>query len=334
MALEDFLDNSHKLTDYDHLQELSFVSSEKELLEYIDKFIKGKIKKGNSTGFKELDDYYLLKEGEFDIWLGHDNVGKSILLWFLAVVANYLHGWKAIIKSSENKTGTIYRRMIEFRYMKPYNRLEVSERNEAHKWFIENFTLLNNKDIPTAVKLIDYIYEIQKRREHKMGIIDPYNSLPLDKGLLSGISTHEYHYEIASKIRLLCDSTGMNLHLNTHAVTEALRNRHADKDEVLGFNVGGMAKPPHKADAEGGGKWANRADNFITVHRYVQHPELKNKTLLFVRKIKETETGGQPTLFDPVSLTLKENSFFDALGTNPFTKKITKTDNYSDQLRF
>ena len=60
------------------------------------------------------------------------------------------------------------------------------------------------------------------------------------------------------------------------------------------------------ADVEGGGKWGNRADDVITVHRYTQHPDRWMISDIHVRKVKETETGGRPTNMDsPISMRMQ-----------------------------
>ena len=46
------------------------------------------------------------------------------------------------------------------------------------------------------------------------------------------------------------------------------------------------------ADVEGGGKWGNRADDVISIHRYTQHPTRWMVSDIHVVKVKETETGG------------------------------------------
>ena len=57
------------------------------------------------------------------------------------------------------------------------------------------------------------------------------------------------------------------------------------------------------ADVEGGGKWGNRADDVVSIHRYTQHPERWMYSDIHVVKVKETETGGRPTPLDsPISM--------------------------------
>ena len=59
----------------------------------------------------------------------------------------------------------------------------------------------------------------------------------------------------------------------------------------------GYVVAPQAPDTEGGGKFVNRADNFLTFHRKVNHdePNMKRTMEFHVRKIRETETGGEPT---------------------------------------
>ena len=75
-----------------------------------------------------------------------------------------------------------------------------------------------------------------------------------------------------------------------HAVTEAQRRKGDD----------GLPIAPFAEDTEGGGKFVNRADCFITVHRKVQSPDhnIRKMSEFHVRKVREVETGGQPTPFD------------------------------------
>jgi len=72
-----------------------------------------------------------------------------------------------------------------------------------------------------------------------------------------------------------------------HAVTEAQRRKGDD----------GLPIAPYAEDTEGGGKFVNRADCFLTIHRKVQAPDPHTRKMseLHVRKVREVETGGEPT---------------------------------------
>jgi hypothetical protein len=105
-------------------------------------------------------------------------------------------------------------------------------------------------------------------------------------------------------MRSFCKKNNLAIYLNCHAVTEALRKVHKDGPYA------GYLMAPNKADTEGGGKFSNRADDFLTIHRHTQHPSDFNITEIHVRKIKETETGGRPTLKDdPVKFKMERGIY-------------------------
>ncbi len=86
-----------------------------------------------------------------------------------------------------------------------------------------------------------------------------------------------------------------------------------------------MACPvaPYAEDTEGGGKFVNRADCFMTIHRKVQAPDhnIKKTTELHIRKVRETETGGMPTpIDDPITFTM--NTSHTAFRINTTGKEL------------
>jgi hypothetical protein len=160
---------------------------------------------------------------------------------------------------------------------------------KAHFTFIKSEDeLYNYKDIMLMTK------KLQKRKKYNALLIDPYNALKIELTNTSKLSTHEYHYEAISEIKQYVRNTGTSVYINTHAVTGASRLRSEDRKTT---------PAPQKADVEGGQKWANKADDFLTIHRHVQDPENWMVTEIHVRKIKETETGGKTTAHnDPVRI--------------------------------
>ena len=74
-----------------------------------------------------LDTHFLFKEGNLVIVNGLDNVGKSTIIWYLSILSCVLHGWKWLIFSSENKIGSIRRKLIEFFHCEPINSMDEKE---------------------------------------------------------------------------------------------------------------------------------------------------------------------------------------------------------------
>ena len=280
-------------------EDYSFIAKREHYDPYLTSLRNGTFQMGLTTGFKTLDKHFLFKPGNLVVVNGHDNVGKSVVIWYLALLSNLLHGWKWIVFSSENSVGSFMRKMIEYYWCEPLSKLSDHQYRKAYEYIEQHFTIIradedlyNYKDILTMAKKI-------LAMEHHQGLlIDPYNSLKIGLAGNSKFSTHDYHYEALSEIKLFNLQNNIASYINCHAVTNALRQKDSD----------GFPAAPLKADTEGGGKFANKADDFITIHRKLQHPSEWMVSELHIRKIKETETGGRVTTFqDPVRLCMVEN---------------------------
>jgi hypothetical protein len=275
-------------------EDFSFLATRKHYLNYLTQWREGTFKLGLTTGFPRLDQFFRFKENNLVVINGHDNVGKSVVVWYLALISSLFHGWKWIIFSSENSVGSVYRKLIEFYWCKEIKAMTEEEYETALDYIEENFAIIisdeelyNYKDILVMTQKI-----LTKGKYHGL-LIDPYNSLKIDLGTHSKLSTHEYHYEALSEIKLFGKINELAIYVNCHAVTNALRQKDSD----------GMASAPQKADTEGGGKFAAKADDFLTIHRKTQHQDDWNVTEIHIRKIKETETGGRISPFDaPIKL--------------------------------
>ena len=154
---------------------------------------------------------------------------------------------------------------------------------------------------------------IKKGWEYQGLMIDPYNSMIKDKTISKNLNGHEYDYFATSEMRVFCKSTGVSIWLNTHASTEALRKKHSDRHDYSGHPI-----PPMASDVEGGGKFVNRADDFLVIHRYIHHPTEWMYSMIHIRKVKDVDTGGRPTSMDcPIKLrSVINNVGFEINGKN------------------
>jgi hypothetical protein len=276
--------------------DFSFLAKPEDYEEYLQQVIDGTLPMGLTTGCPSLDEHFLLKEGNFVMVNGTDNVGKTKFIWYLQLLAAMYHGWQGVIFASENTLGSFMRAMIQFYWGKQLARNSNWGMSETEykiaKQFVESHflqikaqeDLFNYKDILNMIKKVKNKYP---KFNHAM--IDPYNSLKIDLSGYSKLNTHEYHYEALSELKAYGHQNKFGFFINHHAVTAAARAKDGEKKYPLA---------PNKADTEGGVKTANKADDFLTIHRITQHPTDWMITEVHVRKIKETETGGRPTSLD------------------------------------
>lgn len=289
---------------------LSYIVSDEEMEADMKMWRSGNFPKGLPWGM-ELDNFHLLKRGQFNIMNGHDNVGKTTLMWWLATVSACLHGWKWLIFSSENKHSTVKKRVIEFYWGADITQINEAQYKTAAKFFTDHFWVLRNTESYTYVDLLNAAVNTLKIWKFDGMLIDPYNSLVRETNG-GKISTHDYDYEAASVMQTFMAANDVTVYLNCHAISYAARQKDTD----------GNPAAPMKADTEGGSKWGAKAHDFLTAHRLVYDDLDWRKMQVHVRKVKETETGGKCTpLNEPVILEMFGHfGFTDKYGIDPIAK--------------
>ncbi|MAG50030.1 hypothetical protein CL621_00110, partial [archaeon] len=276
--------------------------------------------------------------GTFNVILGHANVGKTywVLWYFLALAIK--HNIRFLIFSSENTVGGLKRNLMQLLAQKKLEEFTEHDywkfKTQIEGWFkfIDTDHLYSYKDLLKTFE--------DNLNDFDCCLIDPYNSLVRATGM-SG-NQHEIDYQVASEFRIFCRLNNKTLYVNAHASTEALRKTYHKDHDLSGYPI-----PPNASDIEGGGKWVNRADDFIVIHRLTQHPQNWMNTEIHVKKVKESETGGTPTFMDePVKFRLwggckflcnnEQGEEVDVLSGNPQEELSNKTleDARDDQVPF
>jgi hypothetical protein len=111
--------------------------------------------------------------------------------------------------------------------------------------------------------------------------------------------SYSSNYDVLNDLKQFT-KTGKSIYVNAHP-SSASGRRSAIYPEK--HDWAGHVMPPLKSDIEGGKAFANKADDFLVVHRLTQHTNLWNYTMVEVVKVKDTDTGGKPTLLnEPILL--------------------------------
>jgi len=300
MPIRDLMNEEEKIERELEIKkmDMSFVSSDDDDMKWISDFADGKIQVGLTTGLDELDKYYLYKK-DFTIINGHSNIGKTTFALYLMVNSAIRHDWKWVVYTAENKTASVKMKLMQMAGDMDIKQMTYDQRKIAYKWVNKHFTVISNKDVYSYVDLVLFCDKVMSQQKVDGFFIDPYNALKIEMTNNRNVGTHEYHYEAASEFLTYSNRKNIAVWLNTHAVTEAQRMKGPD----------GLSIAPFAEQTEGGGKFINRSDNFFTFHRKIQHPEydMRRTVEWHVRKIRETETGGQPTPYDePMRLMMNQ----------------------------
>lgn len=270
-----------------------FLASNSEMDEYERSVINGTLEMGLPTGLNGLDRYWVLKKNHLVFFGGIDNVGKSVLVWYLSVLAAMNHGWKIAIYSAENSDGQVRQRLKELYIGKPLVEMNSEELMRAGKFVEEYFRIFTSKkNWSWEDFLIRAEITFDEGFEFDVLIAEPWNAMEM--------SNDNMYFQDVKSLNLLrvFKENYASVWIADHASTSAARN----KDDE------GYVKVPWKSDISSGQIKANKTDDFIMVHRRVNHPTDWKFTELHVMKIKVTETGGQHTP--------KDDPFLICMNTN------------------
>lgn len=247
---------------------------------YLKDYSEGLIPMGKKLGCM-LDDNLVHKSGQFNIILGHDNVGKTYFIeWYFLALAT-IYGMKFTLFMDENYQGKVMRDLIQMYYGRKYMDLHYKEIRRAEMKLETLFKFVDNTKRYTPEHLLNVFGESNTDNY----LIDPYNALDTPMGYGS-------NYEVLNKLKMFSKNDNKTIYVNAHP-SSASGRRSAVYPEKHPWN--GHVMPPLKSDIEGGKAFANKADDFLVVHRMTQHPDLWMSTMVEVVKIKDTDTGGKPT---------------------------------------
>lgn len=295
-----------KLNDGD----MSFISSDDVDFDWIEEYVDGNIPLGLSTGNSFVDEHFVFKK-EFVMINGHSNIGKTTFALWMMVASAMNHDWRWVIYSSENRTAAVKMKLMTFALNKKLTSTTFQERKAARKWVEDHFIVIDNSKTYSYMDIILFCEKVHRQQPIDGLFVDPYNSLKIEMSAGRGVGPHEYHYEAASEFLTFSNNMDVAVWVNAHSITESQRRKGDD----------GLQIAPYAEDTEHGGKWVNRADCFITLHRKIQHPDVLQRRCIemHVRKVREVDTGGKPTPFlEPLMFEFNSTqSGFGLMGPQP-----------------
>ena len=256
--------------------------------QYLTDLTDGKIPMGLGLGC-ELDLHLRFKFQQLNFFLGHDNVGKSYFMkWYFLALATQ-HGLTFTLFMDEDYHGRVMRDLIQMYTAKDYRALTHKEVRRAEMKIESLFKFIDNSKRYEPKELTDIFLESKT----DVLLIDPWNSMKTDL-------SYGTNYEVLNDLKMITKNENKTIYANLHPHSASGRQGAVyPKDHQWS----GQVRLPMKSDAEGGKPFANKADDFVVVHRLTSHPDLWKMTMLEVVKVKDTDTGGKPTLFEtPIML--------------------------------
>jgi twinkle protein len=254
------------------------------------------LRKGYSTGFNSLDEYYTVVPGQWTIVTGIPGHGKSNILDGIMVNLAKDDDWRFGIFSPENQPiARHFASIMEKYHEAPFDigrpgRITEEQKENGKKWLKEHFSIiLPDEDDNWS---IDGVLELAKVLVYRKGmkglVIDPWNEL--DHSRPSNQTETEYVSSVLTKIRQFARNYDVHVWLVAHPA-----KLYKDKD--------GKYPVPTPYDISGSAHYRNKADNAITAWRNVGHDD-QTVADIHIQKIRFKEVGkvGLCSLrFDPIS---------------------------------
>lgn len=240
------------------------------------------LRRGASTGWLSVDQYYTVKVGEMTIVTGIPGSGKSNFLDDMAVNLAKEPGWTFSVFSPENwpvqrHLSTLLEKVVKkpFRQLRHFDRMTKEEMKEGLGWINDHFHFIIPKEEMLSVETILKKARATILRYGVKGIIiDPWNEI--EHEMRPGEREDQYISRALTQIRRFARFNGVHIWVVAHP-----KNQQKDKDT-------GDYKAPTMYEISGGAHWRNKADNGICVHR----PDMTTPLVeIYVQKIRFREVG-------------------------------------------
>ncbi len=243
-------------------------------------------KRGETTGFPDLDVHFTWRTGEVTLISGLANSGKSALLHQLRLIRAKLHAKKTIFFSPESYPAKdFYREFMEMYTGKSTdptrgNVMTKDELGDSYNFMREHIYFVYPKTAHTITEIENnFRYAIEYHGVDTV-VIDPYNQLHHNRP--SHLREDEYLSEWLTARTRFAEEYDVNYVIVAHPNASIKM-------------VNGDFPVMHYQHLAGGMMWPNKVFNFFVVHRPYMISNKKDMTVeIHVHKIKKQKLVGVP----------------------------------------
>jgi twinkle protein len=248
---------------------------------------KGK-EKGTPTYIKGLDEAWTWRRGEFNIWTGYTNEGKSQFLRFLCLVKCIVEKTRVAFYAPEDfPAKEFFDDLIHTasgRSTDKYNPLgciKESTYRRIYNSIKDYFYFVYIR--PPENTLINVLKEFEKlieTEEVTVCVIDPIIKINRPKEFMNADDKY------AGYVTTLCTDFARQTNISLHLVMHQLTPRMQDN---------GYFPKPSYYTIKGGGTWGDGTDNILSIQRPVYAKDKIDDQVIFTsQKIKKQKLVGVP----------------------------------------
>lgn len=255
-------------------------------LGYIMDYKHGRLEMGLPFGSPDLDKHWVFKRN-FTVILGLSGSGKTTVDVYLNLVQAILCDKKCLVWSSENSNGELQLECVNAILGTDVKNVDDESVAQAYDLLNQYMLFVDSSKSASIQTLMEAADKRLTSDFHSM-IVDPWNSLRQDRQKFQ--SKQDYIIDSLIQIRAFQKSKDIAFHLVVHPTADASRTRHKGDHRYAG-----QVARPFAQDAEFGGDFNNKADDFLIFHRYKLDEQDWNITKMWVDKVKNHRTGGRET---------------------------------------
>ncbi len=254
------------------------------------------------------------KAGEFNLWTGYNNEGKSQFLIFLCVLKAINEGWKFAFFSPENYPpdeffDDIIHTILGKSTDRFYKNFDVSEHEylKAFDMVKDSFYFVypEKNGVPDfTIEQIESVFEfLVWEKDVKAVVVDPY--IKIRHEMTAGEPEHLYASRFMMDRINFTRKNNVSYHLVMHQTTP-----RKEKD--------GNYPPPSLYQIKGGGTFADSTDNSISVWRPNRATDPNDTTVIIkTDKIKKQKLVGVPFEIE-IDFNRKKNRYMGKDGFDYF----------------
>lgn len=237
-------------------------------------------RRGLSTGWASVDQYYTIEPGQLTIITGIPSSGKSEWLDALMLNLATLHGWRFAVHSPENMPLAIHcAKLLEKHIGKPFwvgptARMNSWDLTTGLQWLHERVSFIMSEDSLTIPTILDRASALVRRHGIRGLLLDPFNEF--DHTRERGQTETEYISNMLGALKRWARKHQVHVWLVAHP-------------QKLYRREDGTYPIPTPYDISGSAAFRNKADNCLTVWRDMDQPELPVQ--IHVQKVRFKHIG-------------------------------------------
>lgn len=249
--------------------------------------LKGK-ERGSTTYIDDLDNAWTWRRGEFNIWTGYTNEGKSLFLRFISLIKAIMDNWRFAFYAPEDYPAEEFFDDIIHTAagkstdpMNPSGCIKESTYMNMYKLIKDYFIFVYIRPPDnTLINIFAEFEELKRTEGISAAIIDPIIKVNRPKEFMN--ADDKYAGYVTTLATDFARTTNLSLHMVMHQLTPRLSDA-------------GLYPKPNYYNIKGGGTWVDGTDNVNSLQRPLYAKDkLDNEVLFNSLKIKKQKLVGIP----------------------------------------